>query len=162
MRLDALVLLGAGAMSIDARIEAAINAALGQSGDADLALHHAQDRGASAPVHQIAIASAITAVATIAGLWFVSLLPRPSMVAASAEYIQADQAERQAIEERFEGLVDRNTRLLRNLAFEERRRRGRSVACWGEGVKSFPTLPEGDRTHAGAKAFGLIPPEGER
>jgi hypothetical protein len=106
VRFDALVLLGAGAMSIDARIEAAINAALGQSGDADLALHHAQDRGASAPVHQLAIASAITAVATIAGLGFVSLLPRPSMVAAAPVFIQADQADRQAVEARFERMVE--------------------------------------------------------
>ena len=98
-------------MSIDgAAIEAAINAAIGQS-----------DRGALAPMNQIAIGSALTAVATIAGLGFVSLLPWPSTVAAAPEYTQADQAASQAEEERFERLV-LQVRLLK--LGEERREFG--------------------------------------
>lgn len=95
------------------------------------------DRCASAPVHQLAIGSALAAVAIIAGLGFVSLLPRPSMVAAAPVFIQADQAERQAIEERFERLVTE----MRLLKLGEERRDGEFM-----GAKEFPVATPGPRT----------------
>jgi hypothetical protein len=110
---------------MDRSIEATLAAALGLS-----------DRGASAPTNPIAISAAIAAVAIVAGLGFVSLLPRPSTVAAAPLFIQADQADRQAIEERFERLVLE----IRLLKLGEERRDGEF------GAKEFPAATPGLRT----------------
>jgi hypothetical protein len=133
-------------MSVDdPAIEAALEAALGLS-----------DRGASAPMNQIAIGSALAAVAILFGLVLARQLPQPSTVAADPAFVVADQAARQADEARYLRHVE-DIR-LREIGFQ----RDEDENFGGEGVKSFPTLPEGDQTHAGAKVFGLIPPEGER
>ena len=122
--------------AVDDDVEAALTAALGLN-----------DRGASAPTNPIAISAALAAVAIIAGLGFVALLPRPSMIAAGAAYVVADQADRQAVEARFEGLVTQ----LRLLRLGEERRDGEF------GAKVFPVTPA---ALSKSRVFGL--PEGER
>jgi hypothetical protein len=124
-------------MSVDGTaIEAAIEAALGLSarGDADLALHHAP------PMNQVAIGSALAAVAILFGLVLARQLPKPSAVAAGPEFIAADIAARQADEARFERLVTQ-VRLLR---LGDERRDGEV------GPKEFPAAPSG-LTKWGAK-----------
>jgi hypothetical protein len=131
-------------MSVDdPAIEAALEAALGLSarGGTDVAIHHAP------PMNPLAIGSALAAVAILFGLGFVELLPRPSTVAAAPVFIQADQADRQAVEARFEGLVTQ----LRLLRLGEERRDGEF------GAKVFPVTPA---ALSKSRVFGL--PEGER
>jgi hypothetical protein len=133
-------------MSVDdPAIEAALKAALGLSahGGADVALHHAP------PTNQLAIASAITAVAIIAGLFLARHLPRPSTIAADRSYIAADQASRRADLDFYARRVEEIR--LRNVAFEHDDDGPDSVSH--AGAKVF--VPEGVfGTHAGAKAFG--------